>query len=87
MIIHNYINKNLFAPDRNWSEYEFRKRCYERWAANEILTRIAEMPELDPFFVVLYFRYQMNVLADIREDAEFIFITAREIADDIISLF
>lgn len=89
MIIHNYINKNLFAPVCDWSEYEFRRRCYERWAANEILKRVTETPETTPFFVILYFRYQMDVLSTVREDsdAEFIFITARDTADEIISLF
>lgn len=89
MTIHNYINKNLFTPARDWSEYEFRRRSYGRWAANEILNRVTEMPETDPFFVILYFRYQMDVLSTVREDsdAEFIFITARDTADEIISLF
>lgn len=89
MIIHNYINKNLFIPAWDWSEYEFRRRSYGRWAANEILNRITEMPETDPFFMILYFRYQMDTLACVREgsNAEFIFITARDMADEIISLF
>ena len=89
MIIHNYIKKDLFAPTWEWSEYEFRRRSYGRWAANEILNRVAEMPETDPFFVILYFRHQMDVLSSVREDsdAEFIFITARDTADKIISLF
>ena len=89
MTIHNYINKNLFTPAWDWSEYEFRRRSYGRWAANEILNRVMEMPETDPFFVILYFRYQMDVLSTVREDsdAEFIFVTARNTADEIISLF
>ena len=89
MTIHNYINNNLFTPAWVWSEYEFRRRSYGRWAANEILNRVMEMPETDPFFVILYFRYQMDVLSTVREDsdAEFIFITARDTADEIISLF
>lgn len=88
MIIHNYINKNLFAPVWDWSEYEFRRRCYERWAANEILNRVTETPELNQFFVVLYFRHQMDSLASVREgsDGEFIFTTARDVADEIVSL-
>lgn len=89
MTIHNYIDKNLFTPALDWPEYEFRRRSYGRWAANEILNRITEMSETDPFFVILYFRYQMDVLSTVREDsdAEFIFVTARNTADEIISLF
>ena len=89
MTIHNYINKNLFTPALDWPKYEFRRRSYGRWAANEILNRVTETPELDPFLVILYFRYQMDVLSTVREDsdAEFIFITARNTADEIISLF
>ncbi len=89
MIIHDYINKNLFAPAGDWPEYQFEKRSYEIWAANEILNRIIETPELDPLLAILYFRYQMTTLAGIREDsdAEFIFITARDIADKIMLLF
>ena len=89
MIIHNYINEKLFTPAWNWSDYEFRRRSYERWAANEIIERIITMPETEPFFIMLYFKYQMDALSGICEDsdAEFIFITARNIADEIISLF
>ena len=89
MIIHNHINKNLFTPEWDWSEYEFRRRSYGRWAANEILNHIAKASDTDPFFEILCFRYQMDTLASVREgsDAEFIFITARDMADEIISLF
>lgn len=89
MVIYNYINKNFFTPAWDWSEYEFKRRSYGRWAANEILNRVTETPELDPFFVILYFRYQMDALSSVREDSdiEFIFITARDTADEIISLF
>lgn len=89
MIIHNYVDKNLFAPAWEWPEHEFRRRSYGRWAANELKKRIIEMPEVDPFLVVLYFRYQMDALSHVREDseAEFMFITARNTADEIISLF
>lgn len=89
MIIHNYIDKNLFAPKGNWTEYEFRKRSYKRWAANEIINRVIKMPEVNPFVILLHFRYQMDILSRIREDsdAEFIFILARDTADEIILLF
>ena len=89
MIIHNYIEENIFAPARKWPEHEFRKRSYERWAAYEILKCILNTPETEPFLVILYFRYQMDYLSGIREhsDAEFMFITARDIADEIITLF
>ena len=79
----------MFPPAWDWPEYEFRRRSYGCWAANEILTRVTEAPEINPFFVILYFRYQMDILSTVREDsdAEFIFITARDTADEIISLF
>lgn len=89
MTIYNYIEENLFAPARKWPEHEFRKRSYGRWAAYEILKRIQNTPEAAPFLVILYFRYEMDYLSGIREDsdAEFMFITARDIADEIITLF
>lgn len=89
MVIYDYINENLFAPAQDWPEYQFRKRSYERWAADEMMKRITETPEVDPFIVVLYFRNQMDNLSGIREksDAEFIFLTARDTADEIIQLF
>ncbi len=89
MIIHNYIKKRLFTPGWDWSEYEFKRRCYGRWAAYEIIKRISENPEIDPFIIILHFRHQMDAISSLREDsdAEFIFITARDTADEIISLF
>lgn len=89
MTIYNYIEENLFAPARDWPEHEFRRRSYERWAAYKILKRILKAPEVEPFLVILYFRYQMDYLSRIREhsDAEFIFTTARNIVDEIITLF
>ncbi|MDO5397811.1 MAG: hypothetical protein Q4G33_07755 [bacterium] len=88
-VIRNYVNENLFIPARNWSDYEFKRRSYERWAAHEIIKRVDKTPEKEPFFIILYFRYQMDALSSIREDsdAEFIFITARDTADEILELF
>lgn len=87
IIIHNYINKNLFTPCHNWPEFEFKRRCYARWAAYEIINRIIEIPESEIFLTILYFMHEMDEFAGIRKDSEFIFITARNTAEEILSLF
>lgn len=88
VVIYNYINENLFAPAAAWSENEFERRSYARWAACEIMDRIMRF-ESEPFFIILYFIHQVDKLSELREDsdAEFIFKTARETAEEILELF
>lgn len=89
VVIYNYINEHLFAPDAAWSEHEFERRSYARWAACEIMDRVMRSEESEPFFIILYFMYQVDKLSELREDsdAEFIFKIARETAEEILELF
>lgn len=89
VVIYNYIEKHLFSPAAAWSDYEFKRRSYARWAACEIMDRVMKSEDKEPFFIILYFIYQTDKLAEIREDsdAEFIFKTARQTAEEILELF
>ena len=89
VLIYEYIKKNLFKPEYNCSDYEFKRRSYARWAANEIMNRVTISHQTEPFYIILYFIYQMNKFADDYEkpDAKFIFMTARNTAEEILSLF
>ena len=89
IIVYNYIKQNLFEPSCNWSDFNFKKRSYERWAACEILDRIMKTEKHEPFYIILYFIYQMDKFSKIHEDSDsgFMFKTARDIGEKIISLF
>ena len=87
-IIYAYINERLFIVENDLFDYGFRRKCYARWAAYEIANEITNSLE-EPFFIVLHFMYLMDNLSKIRKhsDAEFIFVTARNTAEEILKLF
>ena len=99
-IIQEYIDDNLFEPNANWPEYEFKNRCYERWAAEELITRITDesliLPDhvsgkrqKSPFRVIEKFIDEMDYHATRTDNQHhrFIFSIARDTAIDIIILF
>lgn len=89
LAIRDYIDEYLFEPKLNWPTYEFRRRSYSRWAANEILTRIeTDAINRDPINNVIEFREDMDRYLDLSEDHDvyYIFIVAKETADDIMCL-
>lgn len=88
--IQNYIYESLFEPHYGWPKIEFDRRSYARWAANEILSRVkTEGSERSVLDIIEEFRIEMDHYSvfDSDRDREFIFITARETAEDIGSLF
>ena len=50
---------DLFEPGRNWPKYEFRKRSYGRWAAEEILKSIQHHADIPPMQIVEEFGGQV----------------------------
>lgn len=88
MVITNYVKQHLFSPDSDWPDLEFRQRVYEIWAANEMID-ILMKPIYDPYLAILYFRQKMDKFYSISENlnSELMFKTARDMAEEIISLF
>lgn len=99
-IIQEYIDECLFEPDATWPEYEFKTRCYERWAGEELMKRITDesvlLPEnisgrrqKSPVKIIEGFIDDMDYHATTTDiqDHRFIFSIARDTAVDIIILF
>lgn len=100
MTIQNFIDETLFKPDVGWPKYEFQKRSYARWAANEILDRIIQeemrlpphitgVEPLTPLQIIQGFMMETDYFAGIAENKHdrFIFTTARDTAENLIYLF
>jgi hypothetical protein len=98
--IQEYMDTWLFEPGSNWPEYEFNIRCYSRWAADELICRIADeaaKPPLHisgkarktPVLIINEFINEMDDYSEICNDkrSQLIFCTARDAAIDIILLF
>lgn len=89
-IIQEYFDQWLFEPNDRWPRVEFNRRSYARWAAKEILMRVqTERNGRTVVDIIEEFRLEMDRFAtvDYDRDREFIFVTARETAEDIGSLF
>lgn len=84
----SYIEECLFVPGIYWSKYEFEKRSYSHWAAYEILGLIMDHPLTPPDDIVYEFMLKMVIYSEATESKEkrFIFSTARDTAEDILSL-
>lgn len=87
-VIEEYISEYLFPPCFNWPEEEFKRRTYSRWAATEILERI-RIDDRDPLDVIEEFSNEMDRYFELSDgyDNYYIFIVAKETADDIAYLF
>lgn len=57
--LENFVNEELFMPSVRWPTYEFDKRSYERWAAEEAIHRIM-YSKLDPIDVLQNFLNQLH---------------------------
>lgn len=86
-VIEEFIFDSLFEPNRHWPKLEFDRRTCERWAANEILSRIKKSDN-SPIFEILMFMREMNTYSLIDGDHEsaYMFQLAFEIAEEIGSL-
>lgn len=87
------VETYLFEPSLSWPVYEFKKRAYQRWAAEEICKRIIKNPFESPTELLeLYitememFRLQSEENTAKEIDSSFIFATAIETAEDLIQL-
>lgn len=89
-IIQKYANMYLFPPAFSWSKYEFKKRSYQQWAANEICERILDHPLDTPLDIIENFMFEMYFYACFSDEDEhrtFIFQTAVETAEELALLF
>lgn len=87
-VIEDYMF-DLFEPGRNWPKYEFRKRSYGRWAAEEILKSIQRHRNISPMEVVEEFVLRTNEFSGIEHDERndsFIFSVAHDVATDILDI-
>ncbi len=89
-LILKFIEIYLFPPAFSWNKQEFKKRSYERWAADEICERIMDHPFDPPLDTIENFIFEMYIFAcfsDEDEQRTFIFQTAVEIAEELALLF
>lgn len=80
---------DLFEPGKNWPKYEFRKRSYGRWVAEEILKSIQSHPDISPIQTVEEFVLLTNEFSGIEHDERndsFIFSVAYDVAKDILDI-
>lgn len=100
-ILNDYISEHLFPPAHNWPIYEFKRRSYCRWAANEIRYRMAKNRSTPVLIILEDFEKTCRKLslaygaveADFRNPysdslgAAFGFDVACDTAEDIAALF
>lgn len=86
--IEDYYYQCLFEPNRRWPKLEIKRRCYERWAAEEILERIKDLKVVSATEVIERFMKELQSYLDLEQNeaVEFVFTTALETAEDIGSL-
>lgn len=84
--IQNYLNNDLFEPSLNWPKDEFRKRCYSRWAVNEIITRIMDRPLDPPDQIIELFLIEMIIYSIRENDSDEIFSIASNTAEELLGL-
>ncbi len=83
----------MFEPPLSWSNHEFKKRVYQRWAAEAICKIIIDNPFEDPIDTIELYITEMEIFKLQSEehktkgvDSTFIFATAIETAEDLIQL-
>jgi hypothetical protein len=84
--IQNYLNNDLFEPSLNWPKDEFKKRCYSRWAVNEIITRIMDRPLDPPDQIIELFLIEMIIYSTRENDSDEIFSIASNTAEELLGL-
>lgn len=89
VVIQEYMEECFFEPSIGWPQFEFDRRIYSRWAANEISRRIQEDPEADPLDILSQFINEMDEYSEMGDDRskQFIFVVAREMAEELALLF
>lgn len=87
--VNNYISLTFFEPKENWNDNEFQKRCYERWASDEILNKLIFNPMDDPLLLIRDFVFDMRKsyrMCTTRE-SEIIFSIGASVGEDIALIF
>ena len=100
IILSNYIRKTYPSEYTCFSQYEFDKRSYSKWAATEILEMMCEEANKLPSYIsgretataydiVENFLIDMNYYAELCDDSrmQFMFATARDEAKKILKLY
>ncbi len=89
----NAVEKYWIEPSLSWPMYEFKRRSYQRWAAEEICTRIMNNPfddigdTIDTYIIEMELCRCKSESSDSKEiDSTFIFTIAIETAEDIMRL-
>lgn len=83
----DYIEGTLIEPRSNWPKWIFERRTYERWAAEELLTLVADHPEIDPMNIMTTFISKMEMYRDLEGKASKMFKIAAEVGEDILLQF
>lgn len=99
-IIQEYADEHLFIPAANWPDDEFKTRCYERWASDELLKRITDEAMIFPdyasvsplktlYHIIEDFIDEMDYMARSTDNKKqhLIYSTARDTAMEIGLLF
>ena len=87
-VIEEYMY-DLFEPGKNWPEYEFRKRSYQRWAAEELSKCIRKHPNESVLKTVEDFVRKTKEYSEIDHDDRndsFIFQVACDVTTDILDI-
>lgn len=90
LMVRQYINENLFAPVITWPKNFFDERSYSRWAAYEIIKLIQAEPNIPVNILIQKFVYKLDnysCMADWRKDVSYMFLTAKDTAEDIGCMF
>lgn len=84
--LRSYMNDCLFPPEYSWSEDEFQKRSYSRWAAEEILS-LLQSTNKDPIDIVEDFADEIERFSESTYQAKrIIFFAVQDTIDDILFL-
>lgn len=88
-LITNYIEENLFDPEKSWPRDEFRQRSYARWAAGSILEEVMDATDIPAEITIEAFMLRMDCFAHStrNEAGRILFSIARDTAEDILRLF
>jgi hypothetical protein len=85
-IVVHYMEKFLFAPEKNWPKIEFDRRSYSRWAVNEILELLADHPFSPADAIIDGFIIRMSYFSCLVKNGDQRFIVAIEAAEEIQSI-
>lgn len=99
-VVRNHINNRLSETRKCLSESEFAFRSYSRWAAYEIMSRMAErttrlpefitgIPHDSPIDIIEEFLGEMDLYLDTSKtnQSRRIFTIAKNTGEDILTLF